>query len=330
MVLILGITAGSGSTPTASAHYIYYCPGYVWDNVPANCHADPFAQPSTHQWAAGQATNILAADGWSRYANLLRSKILIGRSGVGRTHLSLLIEGIIRADTDLNGCKQYGRDIGWPLGDHMTNPYRAFGVWSYNVYENATEHPGWQGYNYVVSNGRRTGECASAPRVRSTSAAMADEFFARAKQAWHDHQPGDAMYNLGIAVHVVQDATVPSHVHPESNIFRTGHDAFPAWASEMHIWYPVNSGGLYTLPQSSNGVTVAKSPGGWVYWMASLSYPYFPYISRLSALPKQNYGCDATERPEECLAESTYLLGLTQRASAGFIRYFFFSVGYPP
>jgi hypothetical protein len=216
----------------------------------------------------------------------------------------------------------------------MLNPYRGFGVWSYSQFQTL----GWEGFNYAGSNGRTSGSCSRAPRVRSNSAAMADEFFARAKRAWRAGKRSDAMFNLGVATHVLQDATVPSHTHPEVDLARIdvstpccgvihGRDAFPAWANTAKENYRVGSGGLYDPPSSAHGVRIAASPGGWVYWMAALSYPYFPWSGAWSAIPRSSARCDVSDFPEECANASGRLLRRSQRVTAGFIAYFLGSVG---
>lgn len=321
----------------SSAHFIYACPGYAYN--PSNgahrlpelsgCNTNPYTNPAVHQWATEQAKSILSSDGYTRYATLLQSPIQIGGTGVGRRHISLLIDGVIAADTLLGGCKSYGASVGWPIGDHMLNPYRHFGVWSYYRYPT---RPGWYGWAYPD----RDRLCPDTPRVRTNSAKMADEFFSRAQREWRAFRPGDAMFNLGIALHVVQDATVPSHVHPE---FKTKDhfplkglpiDSFPAWATANWPRHAVNSGGWYSMPSYVNIVKIEPTPGGWVYWMAARAYPYFYWDLRTTAVLPSMMGCNVTRSPETCPAEAGQLLKMTQRASAGFLRFFFGSVGYPP
>jgi phospholipase C len=169
---------------------------------------------------------------------------------------------------------------------------------------------------------------------------MTDEFFSRAQAAWASGRRKDAMFNLGIALHTVQDAVVPSHTHPEvlssrlkvrdpSGNVVPGRDAFPAWAEARKGSYPVGSGGLYALPPSVNGVRIANSPGGWTYWMAAASYPYFPWSARWSAIVRSAVRCDASDFPENCRNASIRLLYRAQRVGAGFIRYFLAAVGDP-
>jgi hypothetical protein len=332
-LLVLGLVTPRPS----SAHFIYTCPGYSYNSLTGeytlpdgnNCNRDPYTNWGVHQWAAEQAKLILFYDGYVRYATLLQSTINIGGTGEGRRHISLLIDGVIAADTLLNGCTSYGASVGWPLGDHMLNPYRHFGVWSYYLYP---ARPGWYGRSYPG----RDHYCPGAPRVRTNSARMADEFFARAQREWRAFHPGDAMFNLGIALHAVQDATVPSHVHPESQSKDTfllkglPIDAYPAWAAEKRASHAVSSGGWYGMPSSRNGVTVSPTAGGWVYWMAAEAYPYFYWDPTRTAVLQSMMGCNVTRSPEGCPAKADWLLKMTQRASAGFLRFFFGSVGYAP
>jgi hypothetical protein len=336
VLLVLSALAFSHAD-RATAHFIYTCTGYRYEartgvhNLPGSepCDRNPYTEPGVHQWATEQARLILLNDGYRRYANLLQAPIRIGHTGINRRHIDLLRDGVIAADTLLNGCTLYGRRVGWPLGDHMLNPYRHFGLRSYYLYP---QLPGWHGWRYP-----RTDECARSPLVRSNSARMADEFFFRAQREWRAFQPGDAMFNLGIALHMVQDATVPSHVHPEmatrdyfppASFFLL--DAYPAWANAMRAQYPVNSGGTYGLPGSQNGVSIQNSAGGWVYWMATLAFPYTYYDIITSPVALSAMKCNVTASPEACIDDAIWLLRLTQRASAGFVRYFFGSVGYPP
>lgn len=322
-LIALVVVLFAGASP-ARGYYIYHCPGYQYDNTPPPCTPDPYNRPATHEWLAEQAKLILFYDRYTKYASLLQSPIHVGNSGLGQRHIDLVIQGLIQADVGLNGCTRYGRQVGWPVGDHMLNPYRTFGYYSYYRYPDRT---GWVGIGYLDSNGRTTGDCAGTPRVKTNSAAMADKFFARAQNAWRAYQPGDAMFNLGVALHVLQDATEPRHVHPEYRLDFT-RDTFPAWAAEKEQSFGVTNGGLYSPPSSANGVAINNSPGGWVYWMAALAYPYFRWDAATSAIPSSQARCDVAEYPEECRTDAIRQLQTAQRVSAGFLRYFFGSVGY--
>jgi hypothetical protein len=337
--LTLALAAAAAAPPRAAhAFYIYHCAGYTPNNPPPDCRANPYSSPGTHQWLTDRAPAILRNDGFRSAAGLLGSPL------GGSTYLRWLMVGVVTADrgpdggvdSGLNGCTSYGRSVGWPIGDHLLNPYRGFGVWSYA----RSPRLGWVGNAYVSSAGRTVGACAGSPRVLTNSARMADEFFARARAAWSAGLRHDAMFNLGIALHTVQDAVVPSHAHPE--VLPTwlkvrapdggvvqGKDAFPAWAEANKASFPVSSGGLYALPSSVNGVGIANSPGGWTYWMAAASYPYFPWSANWSAIPRGAVRCDASDFPENCRNASIRLLQRAQRVGAGFLRYFLAAVGDP-
>jgi len=331
-VVLLAWALSAAVPERASAYYIYQCPGYSGGNPaspPSDCRADPNQSPGTHQWIARQVPTILQSDGRSGTANLLRSPL--GSS----TYIERIVAGEILADTGFNGCTAFGQANGWPIGDHMLNPYRGFGVLSYS---GGLPMLGWQGYLYAKTSGRTFGGCATAPRVRTNSALMADEFFRRAQTHWGQGNRDAAMVNLGIAVHSLQDASVPSHSHPEvlvddlrvqapgMGIIR-GRDAYPAWVEVNKERMMVSSGGLYSPPSSINGVTISNTPGGWVYWMAAASYPYFPWDSHWSAIPQAQARCDVTNFPEACPNASSRIFRRAQAASAGFIEMFFRSVG---
>lgn len=332
-IVLASVGLAVGQSPErAQAYYLYYCPGYVANNEPPNCNANPYASPGMHSWLVRQAPKILEGDGYQKASNLLRAPL------DGSTYVEWINAGTIAADTGLNGCTDYGRSAGWELGDHMLNPYRDFGVWSYS----GAPLLGYVGYGYVRDQARRVGPCAGSPRVRSNAARMADEFFARATKAWGEGRRKDAMFNLGISLHVIMDAAVPSHAHPEVNVGwlqvtnpsggrERGRDAFPAWANEMMKSNPgaiaVSSGGLYEPPASSRGVQIARTPGGWAYWMASESYPYFPWSGSWSAIGRDAVRCDVTNFPEVCPNAATAIVQRSERASAGFIRFFLAKVG---
>lgn len=340
--LVLGLSilpvrpaAASGQGPS-DQHYVYHCDGYNYDfgtgryTLPDDCHANPGLQPGTHQWLTDQAVTILRGDGKTASADFLESPIDRGPR-LGQTHLSALKDGIVAADTKLFGCTEFGRAYQWPLGDHELNPYRHFGSWSYTVYEPLA---GWRGWLYAATGARRTTPCQGrvAPSVRTNSARMADEFFARAKRDWQRFgDTGQAMFNLGIALHLLQDATVPSHAHPELDVTRlrvqnyhgeriAGQDVYPAWAEAKKTENAITAGGTYAPPTWMNGIKIVDTPGGWVYWQAAAGYPYFPYAAGYSATPSTHSKCDVTDFPEHCRTESETLLKNAQRVSAGFVQ----------
>jgi len=328
MVLFGGQTAQAAGP--SDQHYLYECPGYGYDantgvyTVPDDCRADPNTNPATHSWLTDRIPTILAGDGRNRQANLLNSIITIGSRGRGQTHLKSLRDGVIAADYHFQGCNPVGRTAGWAVGDHMLNPYRNFGYWSY--WERDWQW-GYRGSGFLTFAPRRTGACGIHPSVRTNAARMADEFWARAERAWRAHQPGEAMFNFGIALHLVEDVAVPSHAHPEFDVRWLGkQDVFPAWANVHKNSYAVSNGGRYSVAGLVNGVPVGDSPGGFPYAMAAESFPYFPYEPNTAA--RVPTGCDVTTDPEGCLTESGELIRKAQRYATGYMGYFFDRMNY--
>lgn len=335
--LAAGALLPSGSEPAqaqgvTASHYLYTCDGYAYDatahryTLPTDCHADPNIHPATHSWLTNQIPLILRGDGRTRQATLLNATVTVGSRGRGRTHLDSLRDGVIAADYHFQGCNPIGRSAGWAVGDHELNPYRNFGYWSYWQYDWLW---GYRGAGFATFAPRRTGACGIAPSVRTNAARMADEFSARAERAWRAHQPGEAMFNLGIALHLVEDVSVPSHAHPETLVSWFGkQDVFPAWANVHKSEHAIGSGGRYRAAGRINGVSVGDSPGGFVYAMAAESFPYFPYQALTATAPAGLLKCDVTTDPEHCPTESSRLLEQAQSYSTGYVGFFLDRVGY--
>ena len=319
----------------SSQHYIYTCADYSYNDttgrytLPGDCKADPYLAPATHTWITQRIPQILAGDHKKARRNYLNHLTMAGRGHGTKTRLENLVAGTIEADTKLHGCTATARAAGWPIGDHLLNPYRHFGIWSYYRHQK----PGWQGVRYAASQQRRTGPCASAPRVRTSAASMGTEFYNRAAKHFQAGRDGDAMYNLGIALHTLQDASVPSHAHPEVELatFRLknfrghrvrGQDVFPAWANVHKTASAIDSGGRYQLPRTINKVPLNQSAKGYVYAAAATAFPYFPYDPRTAAVARTTYRCDVTNFPRQCPGESVWLLKESQRLSAGLVNLF--------
>ena len=75
---------------------------------------------------------------------------------------------------------------------------------------------------------------------------LCEEKFAEAQTAWlHFGDYYDAMYNLGWAIHTVQDVCVPHHAWPTA---LEGHSDYEDWVNNSKDSYAVNSSGLYSFP----------------------------------------------------------------------------------
>ena len=137
-------------------------------------------------------------------------------------------------------------DPSWPVGDHGYNPTTGTGFnslipdkTSYVNAEEARDPVAFQRLLYEVAKRYPTCIQPCTPKLKliellqvSNAADMANEFYGRAQTAWRQNRFVDAMYNLGIALHLVQDATVPFHTQlVGDNPPNTPHSNY-----EKHVW----------------------------------------------------------------------------------------------
>lgn len=123
-------------------------------------------------------------------------------------------------------------------------------------------------------------------------------YFQKAFAFWRKGKYARAMFFLGAAAHLVQDACVPHHAC--CRMF-DGHLEYEKWAKENKHHYGVNAGGLYNR---------ADSPEGWVAVNARVAREYYRYVKSPGS-------------EEDYHAATAVLLALAQRSTAGF---FYFSL----
>jgi len=115
-----------------------------------------------------------------------------------------------------------------------------------------------------------------------------------------------AYYNLGYAIHLVQDLTVPYHA--QNDPFGK-HADFETFCDHQHLYgnidLPLN--GLYTPQKDWKGDIC---PGGWVHQAALKAAPYHKIIEQ------NEYDYDLW------LGIANYLMGEAIKLTAGFIFYF--------
>jgi len=113
------------------------------------------------------------------------------------------------------------------------------------------------------------------------------------------------VFELGWALHVLQDMTVPHHVHSEPG---DGHSDYEDWISQNMDVGHVIGGGNYTDIDDIDD----KSPGDWVHNTALISYDYYDYVADSGNASDENY---------------TYawenLQPVAIRQGAGFLHWFF-------
>lgn len=128
------------------------------------------------------------------------------------------------------------------------------------------------------------------------------DYFNQAVREWRQGAARRAAFWLGAACHLVQDLCVPHHA---SALVLEGHSAFEELGERVREKYPVYGEGDYD---------VAAAPDGWVRANAEIANAYLA-ISTARA---------GTGRMERAIGE---LLPLAQRTTAGFIAFFFRTVG---
>jgi hypothetical protein len=77
--------------------------------------------------------------------------------------------------------------------------------------------------------------------VGPSSATWAEQQFAEAVQSWGEDDRSAAMYHLGAATHLVDDACAPPH----SSQYVPDHRAYEDWVVAHQARYAVTRGGIY-------------------------------------------------------------------------------------
>jgi len=123
-------------------------------------------------------------------------------------------------------------------------------------------------------------------------------YFKKAFVLWRQGNHAKAMFFLGAAAHLVQDACVPHHAC--CRMF-DGHLDYERWVKERKHHYKVNAGGLYNQ---------GETPEEWIAANARVAKEYYCYVK--------------SPGNDELYHQATSaLLGRAQRSTAGF---FYFSL----
>jgi hypothetical protein len=113
----------------------------------------------------------------------------------------------------------------------------------------------------------------------------------------------EAYYNLGAAIHVLQDLTVPHHAH------------IWVWEQAGHTTYESYINGKETYIKGISGpgyYDKATSANGWVRFNAGQSYGYHTYVNGGSTSGNNDYWHAARN-----------LLPIAVKTTAGFLRFFY-------
>jgi hypothetical protein len=174
---------------------------------------------------------------------------------------------------DVCGNVNYKDIIDWPVGDHGYNPNTGEGFYLQEIddqmarIQSSDRLPGL----LTVLDGETEEEKLTTLRTImsiSNARAMAEEFYARAQSAWQESRYIDAMYYLGIVIHLVQDMSAPGHVHCGETIdCQEFHEEF-----ERRVWVdyllPLNS----ALPANISPNYSVTGIGELMHTTASVTY----------------------------------------------------------
>jgi hypothetical protein len=243
----------------------------------------------THQWLARQAMTILANDGRNDIAAFLATP---DPTAPGANDPST---GAPTGTTETFGWRllQGARDADGVL--HPQLPDHFHNWWTH------------QGKWWIVGG---------------SAAGGAELAYSRATDAWAAGDRSDAVYWLGAALHLVDDACVPQHEFYGLNVY---HHQYERWVQIHQDALAVDSGGIYAdqfRVGSGHGGPAWSSahPRGWVDECAHRA------AGNLVAATNPNPPEPSMTGPQWHTAPH---IADTQRLSAGFVAFFFDSVGGP-
>ena len=243
----------------------------------------------THQWFASQAMLILRNDGYAQISDFFATAD--PSAPTARDH---------RTGRSLD----HPESFAWRL---MLGARDADGV----LYPHVRDHF----HNYWTHGGRRwiTG---------SSAAENAQVSFEKAVGLWKNGDRSLAVYWLGAAVHLLDDACVPQHQFFLVNFF---HHDYEAWVLAKQNGLAVSSGAILRQTFRTNDAHGGEGwestfPRGWVDECAHRAMRNLRAAS--NPLPRVMSSSDKQWKTSRHVAE-------TQRLTAGFMVLFFEQVGFP-
>jgi len=248
---------------------------------------------TTHEHMVDLVCDTFQNDGKGQYCEFLKSI----PTDKERTYLDLLKQGVVDADLRVNGIYAVDRHCVDPsmlpedpscpkivyndipemiVGDHGYNPNTRAGFHSLQekIDRVNMDWPEWIGDPIgqkllAVLKGNTTDkkkETLLRLMRKANAADLVEFFYKRALNEWKNGHPGDAFYNLGIALHGVQDLTVPHH----SRLI-TGYSDI---SYEGYVWETYLESGA--VRPDISGFYLNKTPEGWVRMNAKESFDWDP------------------------------------------------------
>lgn len=153
----------------------------------------------------------------------------------------------------------------------------------------------------------------------SSGATWAEEQFAQAVKLWQHGRRSRAMYHLGAATHLVDDACAPPHASP----FVPEHRAYEEWILPRQAQYAVSSGGIYRAD-----FRVEEGHGG-EEWSSSHTRGWLDECAHRAAGLQINTAQPPPDDPTGAGAYGGTIAHFkdTQRLTAGYLVFFFQTVG---
>jgi hypothetical protein len=150
------------------------------------------------------------------------------------------------------------------------------------------------------------------------SKSSADEtaaIFSTATTLWQEGKQADAIYQLGRALHLIQDIFIPQH----SGITGSkGHGEFEKWLTDHWPPYQVTSGGYYEWEQD-----FYADNGKHHHVTSKKAYDWIDYGSHLSIAWYEQYFASGQYDENTFRSVAPLVVAHALRFSAGFINFFF-------
>jgi hypothetical protein len=156
--------------------------------------------------------------------------------------------------------------------------------------------------------------------IKHSSADETARLFAAAKNIWQNGAKGEAIYQLGRAVHLIQDINIPHHAAVTAI---SGHGDFEKWLTDNGNDYLVQSGGYYSWEEE-----FCDQDGQTHYVNSANPYDWIDYGSHLSFPSFKQYFSDCNHTEEMFPQVAALVMPHVLRLSAGFISKFFSEVDF--
>lgn len=154
-----------------------------------------------------------------------------------------------------------------------------------------------------------------------SAATFAEKQFAKAQAAWNAGDASRAMYRLGAAVHLVDDACAPPHQF----VLAPNHRLYEEWALHHQQAMAVSSGGIYR-----DDFRVTTGHGG-TAWSSAHTRGWLDECAHRAAELVVNAALPASDYPRAVGPRwhTAAHFRETQRLTAGYIAFFFEQAGGP-